>query len=65
MAAGCAQQVSVRWIAQLEAALTETLTPIAATDDGVPPWLDGWLHINDWTDRGTADNRAEVDPVAG
>jgi len=65
VAATLSDKVSARWIADLEAPLTETYTLITTSDDGVRLWLDDWLGINNWTDHSTTDNRARVDLIAG
>jgi len=65
VAGNVTDNVSARWTAVLEAPLTETFTLITTSDDGVRLFLDGRRIVNNWTDHGTADNRARVDLVAG
>jgi hypothetical protein len=42
---------SVRWVAELEAAFSDTYTLSAQSDDGVRVWLDGELIIDSWVDQ--------------
>jgi len=43
---------SVKWVAELEAAFSDTYTLWAQSDDGVRVWLDGELIIDRWIDQG-------------
>ncbi|MCL5279076.1 MAG: PA14 domain-containing protein, partial [Planctomycetes bacterium] len=65
VAAKVSDSISARWTAVLEAPGFETFTFITTSDDGVRLFLDGRRIINNWTDHGTTDNRAQVNLVAG
>lgn len=60
VAGGVSDNISARWIADLEIALADTYTFITTSDDGVRLWLDGERLVNNWTDHGTTDNRSRA-----
>jgi hypothetical protein len=60
-----ADNFSVRWTGEVEAAFTETYTFYTNSDDGVRLWIDGEQLVNNWTDHGTTENRGTIDLVAG
>ncbi len=53
---------SVKWVAELEAAFSDTYTLWAQSDDGVRVWLDGELIIDRWIDQSAT--WAESQPIA-
>jgi len=60
-----ANNFSVRWTGELEAAFTEKYTFYTNTDDGARLWIDGKQLVNDWTDHGVEENSGAIDLVAG
>jgi hypothetical protein len=61
-----ADSFSVRWVAALVPAFSDTYTLATESDDGVRVWLNGELIIDNWTDHGTTLDLSEpVDLVAG
>jgi hypothetical protein len=60
-----ADNFSVRWTGQLEAAFTETYTFYARTDDGVRLWVEGQLLIDNWINRAPTEDKASIDLIAG
>ena len=60
-----ANNFSVRWTGEVEAAFTEKYTFYTNTDDGVRLWVDGKQLVNDWTDHGVEENSGAIDLVAG
>jgi len=57
---------SVRWTGELEAALSEPVTFITGSDDGVRLYFDGELIIDNWTDHDRTENRSQpIELVAG
>jgi hypothetical protein len=57
---------SVKWVAELEAAFSDTYTLWAQSDDGVRVWLDGELVIDQWVDQSaTWVEAAPVELTAG
>jgi hypothetical protein len=60
-----ADNFSVRWTGEIEAAFTETYTFYTNSDDGIRLWVDGRLIINNWTDHGITENRGRIDLLAG
>ncbi|MHC4434897.1 MAG: PA14 domain-containing protein, partial [Planctomycetota bacterium] len=61
-----ADSFSVRWIADLVPAFSDTYTLATRSDDGVRVWLDGELIIDNWTDHGSTWDLSEpVELAAG
>ena len=60
-----ANNFSVRWIAEVEAAFTETYTFYTNTDDGARLWVDGKQLVNDWNNHGATENSGKINLVAG
>ncbi len=60
-----ADNFSVRWTGEVEAAFTETYTFYPSADDGVRLWVDGKRLVNAWIDQGTTEYRGTIDLVAG
>ena len=60
-----ADQFSVRWVGQVEAAFTETYTFYASTDDGVRLWVEGQQLVDSWVNRSTAEDKGAIDLMAG
>jgi hypothetical protein len=60
-----ADNFSVRWTGEVEAAFTETYTFYTNTDDGARLWIDGQQLVNDWNDHGATENRGTIDLVEG
>ncbi len=60
-----ADQFSVRWTGEVEAAFTETYTFYTNSDDGVRLWVDHKQLVEDWTDHGATENSGKIDLVAG
>ncbi len=61
-----ADKFSVKWIAELEPAFSDTYTLWAQSDDGVRVWLDGALIIDRWIDQSaTWAESAPIELVAG
>lgn len=56
---------SARWLGEIEPRISEPLTIIARTDDGVRLWLDGQLVIDQWILRGAADSTYTFSAEAG
>ncbi len=54
---------SVKWIAELEAAFSDTYTLWAQSDDGVRVWLDGALIIDRWVDQSATWRQSEPIPL--
>jgi len=60
-----ANQFSVRWVGQVEAAFTETYTFYTMSDDGVRLWIDGQLLVDNWTSHSATENKGTIDLMAG
>jgi hypothetical protein len=60
-----ADQFSVRWVGQVEAAFTETYTFYASTDDGVRLWVEGQQLVDSWVNRSATEDRGAIDLMAG
>ncbi len=60
-----ADNFSVRWTGEVEAAFTETYTFYTNSDDGVRLWVDGKRLVNNWTDHGNTEDSGKIDLVAG
>ncbi len=60
-----ADQFSVRWVGQVEAAFTETYTFYARTDDGVRLWVEGQQLVDSWVNRSPAEDKGAIDLMAG
>jgi hypothetical protein len=60
-----ADAFSARWEGEIEPRVSEPLTLIARTDDGVRVWLDDVQVINAWILRGAADSTYTFTAVAG
>ncbi len=61
-----ADNFSVRWIGQVEAAVTGSYQFQTVSDDGIRLWVNGTQVINNWTDHGpTTDNSASINLSAG
>jgi hypothetical protein len=60
-----ANQFSVRWVGQIEAAFTEPYTFYTMSDDGVRLWIDGQLLVDNWTNHAATENKGIIDLVAG
>ena len=60
-----ADQFSVRWTGQLEAAFTETYTFYARSDDGVRLWIEGRPLVDSWVNRSPAEDKGTIDLIAG
>jgi hypothetical protein len=60
-----ADQFSVRWVGQVEAAFTETFTFYASTDDGVRLWVEGQQLVDSWVNRSATEDRGAIDLMAG
>jgi hypothetical protein len=60
-----ADQFSVRWTGEVEAAYTETYRFYARADDGVRLWVDGVQLVNAWVDQGATEYSGFVDLAAG
>ena len=60
-----ADNFSVRWTGEVEAAFTETYTFYTNSDDGVRLWVDGKQLVNNWTDHSNTENSSKIDLVAG
>lgn len=60
-----ADNFSVRWTGEVEAAFTETYTFYTNSDDGVRLWIGGKQLVNNWTDHAATENRGTIDLVAG
>lgn len=43
---------TMRWEGKVEPLYTQTYTFYTVTDDGVRLWVNGWLVIDKWQDRG-------------
>jgi subtilisin-like proprotein convertase family protein len=57
---------SVKWVAELEAAFSDTYTLWTESDDGVRVWLDGELVIDSWIDQSATWNESQpIELVAG
>jgi len=60
-----ADQFSVRWTGEVEAAFTETYTFYTSSDDGARLWINGRQLIDAWIEQGTTEYSGEIDLVAG
>jgi hypothetical protein len=60
-----ADQFSVRWVGQVEAAFTEPYTIYTMSDDGVRLWIDGQLLVDNWTNHSATENKGTIDLMAG
>ena len=60
-----ADQFSVRWVGQVEAAFTETYTFYASTDDGVRLWVEGQQLVDSWVNRSPTEDKGAIDLMAG
>jgi hypothetical protein len=60
-----ADNFSVRWVGQVEAAFTESYTFYTRSDDGVRLWIDGQQLVDNWTDHSATENKGTIDLVAG
>ena len=60
-----ADNFSVRWTGELEAAFTETYTFYTNSADGVRLWVDGKQLVNNWTAHENTENSGNIDLVAG
>jgi hypothetical protein len=60
-----AENYSVRWTGEVEAAFTDTYTFYTNSADGVRLWIDGKQLVNNWTDHDNTENSGNVDLVAG
>ena len=60
-----AENYSVRWTGEVEAAFTDTYTFYTNSADGVRLWVDGKQLVNNWTDHDNTENSGNVDLVAG
>jgi hypothetical protein len=60
-----ADQFSVRWVGQVEAAFTETYTFYARTDDGVRLWVEGQQLVDSWVNRSATEDKGAIDLMAG
>ncbi|HCO96480.1 MAG TPA: hypothetical protein DIU00_21495, partial [Phycisphaerales bacterium] len=60
-----ADQFSVRWTGEVEAAFTETYTFYTNSDDGARLWINGQQLIDAWIEQGTTEYSGEIDLVAG
>jgi len=60
-----AENFSVRWTGQVEAAFTETYTFYTTTDDGVRLWIDDEQIIDKWIDQSPTEWSGTIDLVAG
>jgi hypothetical protein len=56
---------SARWDGEIEARVSEPLTIIARTDDGVRVWLDGNVVVDQWVPRSPADSTFTFSAEAG
>jgi len=60
-----ADNFSIRWTGEVEAAFTETYTFYTNSDDGIRLWVDGRQLINNWTGHSATENRGRIELVAG
>ncbi|HUU19934.1 MAG TPA: PA14 domain-containing protein [Sedimentisphaerales bacterium] len=60
-----ANQFSVRWVGQIEAAFTEPYTFYTMSDDGVRLWIDGQQLVDNWTSHSATENKGTIDLMAG
>jgi len=60
-----ADNFSVRWTGEVEAAFTETYRFYTNSDDGVRLWVDGQQLIDDWENQSATENSGTIDLVAG
>ena len=60
-----ADNFSVRWTGEVEAAFTETYTFYTNSDAGVRLWVDGKQLVNNWTEHENTENSGNIDLVAG
>jgi len=60
-----ANNFSVRWTGEVEAAFTETYTFYTNSDDGIRLWIDGQQLVDNWTDHANTENSGKIDLVAG
>jgi len=60
-----ADNFSVRWTGEVEAAFTETYTFYVTADDGVRLWVDGIQLVDGWVDQSATEYSGTIDLVAG
>ena len=60
-----ANNFSVRWTGEVEAAFTERYTFYTNTDDGARLWVNGKQLVNDWNNHGATENLGMINLVAG
>ena len=60
-----ADNFSVRWTGEVEAAFTETYTFYTNSDAGVRLWVDGKQLVNNWTEHENTENSGNIDLAAG
>ncbi|MHC4432874.1 MAG: PA14 domain-containing protein [Planctomycetota bacterium] len=60
-----ADNFSVRWTGEVEAAFSETYTFYTNSDDGVRLWVDGRRLVNNWTDHSNTEDSGTIDLLAG
>ncbi|MHC4115896.1 MAG: PA14 domain-containing protein [Planctomycetota bacterium] len=66
VACGRSDQVSVRWTADLEIAVSDTYTFYTTSDDGVRLYLDGERIIDNWTSHAPQDDKSPpLELIAG
>ena len=65
IAGGLSDNVSARWTADLEIAVTDAYTFITRTDDGARLYLDGRLIVDQWVDQGPTDAFSSPIELAG
>ena len=60
-----ADNFSVKWTGEVEAAFTETYSFYANSDDGVMLWVNDQLLIDNWAGQSLTESVGEIDLVAG
>jgi len=60
-----ADNFSVRWTGEIEAAFTEAYTFYTNSDDGVRLWINGQQLVDNWTDHTNTENSGRINLVAG
>jgi hypothetical protein len=60
-----ADNFSVRWTGEVEAAFTETYTFYVTGDDGVRLWVDGIQLIDGWVDQSATEYSKTINLIAG